>query len=52
MKDNKVFCNLCCHKDDTEEIIKINLLGLEFRISGYNTLLIGSSQKYSFLKGK
>ena len=27
MKDNKVFCNRCahCHKDDTEEVIKINL---------------------------
>ena len=27
MKDNKVFCNRCahCHKDDTEEVIKVNL---------------------------
>ena len=27
MKDNKVFCNRCahCHKDDTEEVIKLNL---------------------------
>ena len=27
MKDNKVFCNRCahCHKDDTEEVIRINL---------------------------
>ena len=27
MKDNKIFCNRCahCHKDDTEEVIKINL---------------------------
>ena len=27
MKDNKVFCNRCahCHKDDTEEVVKMNL---------------------------